>query len=106
MSFIQVSSVKAWTKHKVSEFEVVFKEKGPLGLELMWPGAGSTNKMNEKKSEGKQDDDDDDDDEGQHRPTIVCGFHRSSDGTLGVAEKCGKIHVGDHLVAHASCVNS
>lgn len=64
-----------------------------MGLELMWPGARPTDAMNEIKNEGKQDD------HREHRPTIVCGFHRSSEGTLGAAEACGKIHVGDHLIA-------
>jgi len=89
---ISVPSVRAWIKPKIAEFEVIFQETGPLGLELMWPGAVVP--VNNNK-EGKQEDDA----KGQHRPTIVCGFHRTSSGDLGPAEKCGKIRVGDHLIA-------
>ncbi len=90
--------VKPWIKVAGSEFEVVFEETGPLGLELMWSG-GSISKEKEEEEEEEEEEEGKAAKKKHRKSTIVCGFHRSSSGIMCAAEKCGKIRVGDYLIA-------
>jgi len=93
----------------IPTFEVVFESDGPLGLELLCP----PNMAVSMRTAGVRSDDQEDaraqtqltplarpasTGTSLYRPTIVNGFHRRQ-GQLGPAERCGKIKVGNQLIA-------